>query len=98
MYFMIDGEYRFDVNKLYQAHTWCQKAVDSSLTSGKNCVVSNTFTTQKELNPYLWLAKENSLVPMVITCHGTYGSIHDVPEEAMDRMKTRFVFDVKLDV
>lgn len=93
-YFMVNGEYQFDVNKLHLAHTWCYAATSASLKYGRNVTVSNTFTTIKELKPYFELAKQFNIVPNVILCQGNFGSIHSLPEETLIKMKNRFVFDI----
>lgn len=93
MYFMCDGEYQFDATKLYRAHRWCLKSVKESLINGVDTVVSNTFTTRKELKPYLVLAAELGCEIEVITMTGEYGSIHDVSAETMQKMRNRFVVD-----
>lgn len=93
-YFMVNGEYRFDASKLKQAHEWCQEKTREALKAGFNAVVSNTFTTIKELRPYFDIAREFGIVPNVILAQGNFGSVHDVPEEAMERMRNRFVYDI----
>lgn len=93
-YWMQDGEYKFDATRLRQAHEWCQTRTRELLTAGFNPVVSNTFTTIKELRPYFDIAREFDIVPQVITCHAQYGNVHDVPEETLDKMRARFVYDL----
>ena len=58
MFWMVDGEYKFDINRLREAHEWCRTETRKHLKSGMDVVVSNTFTTIKELRPYFDLAKE----------------------------------------
>jgi predicted kinase len=95
MFWMENGEYKFDVNRLREAHEWCQAKTREYLTLGMDVVVSNTFTTIKELRPYFDIAREFSIVPQVITCHAQYGNVHDVPEETLAKMRARFVYDIK---
>lgn len=66
------------------------------MKSGSNPVVSNTFTTQREVNPYLDLAKEYGYKVNIIECKGNFGSIHNVPPETIEKMKRRWV-NIKLD-
>lgn len=89
-----DGNYNFDANKLGHAHDWCQNSTNDSLARGRNVVVSNTFTTKKEMKPYFDMAKNHGIVPSVITAKGDYGSIHNVPVHALNRMKDRFEHDI----
>ena len=90
MFFMVDGEYRFDVNKLHQAHSWCLNETIRHLVKGHDVVVSNTFTTMKELNPYLEVAARLQAKVVVYRMTHMYGSIHNVPAETMKKMAARF--------
>lgn len=93
-YFMVDGEYKFDASKLGAAHQWCKNQVEHDLEAGFDVIVSNTFTTIKELRPYFELGKKYGIKPSVLTCHANYGSTHNVPEESLQRMKERFVYNL----
>lgn len=94
MFWMKDGEYVFDAAKLGEAHTWCHNETRKVLHKGFSPVVSNTFTTKKELKPYFDIAKEFNIVPQVILCQAQYGNIHNVPEETLKRMEARFEYDI----
>lgn len=93
-YWMVDGEYKFDFNRLREAHEWCQSETAKLLTLDVDVVVSNTFTTIKEMRPYFDIAKEFNIVPQVVTCHAQYGNVHNVPEETLAKMQARFVYDL----
>lgn len=94
--FFVDakGTYNFDASKLHQAHATCQDATDGFLKMNHDVVVSNTFTTLKELRPYFEIAKKHGIVPTVIHCQNQFKNVHDVPQEALDRMKARFQHDI----
>ncbi len=94
-YFIVNGEYQFDVNKLGRAHEWCQERTRSALRDGKSVVVSNTFTTVKELRPYFAIAQEFNIVPQVIVVQNDFGNVHSVPAETLAKMKQRFQFDIE---
>ena len=87
-------DYAFDVTKLGEAHKWCQDETRKLLTRGFSPVVSNTFTTKKELQPYFDIAKEFGIIPTVILCQNSFGSVHNVPEETLKRMADRFEYDI----
>ena len=89
-----DGSYNFDANRLYAAHQWCQGITDEMLFYKKNVIVSNTFTTLKEMRPYYEIAQKNGATFNVILCQSNFGNIHDVPVESLDRMKNRFAYDL----
>lgn len=88
------GNYNFDQSKLGFAHANCQQNADIGLTNNISVVVSNTFTTVKELRPYFEIAKKHGIVPTVIHCQNQFKNVHDVPQEALDRMKARFQHDI----
>ena len=93
-YFIKDGVYQFDINRIVDAHDWCQESTRSSLAASVSVIVSNTFTTRRELRPYFEIAAEFNIIPQIVLCQGTWGSIHGVPEETLARMKNRFQFDI----
>lgn len=94
MYFVKDGEYLFDATKLGEAHAWCLKNTMEIISEGVSVVVSNTFTTIKELKPYFDIAREFKIKPQVILCQGNYKSVHNVPEETIEKMRNRFEYDI----
>ena len=96
----VHGNYAFDINRLHIAHQWCQKQVEGAmienLTSNgqyfSDIVVSNTNTTEKELEVYLTLANkyEYKIVSLIVENRHGGKSIHNVPDEIMEKMKNRF--------
>lgn len=95
MFFMQDGEYKFDREKLCEAHEWCRNQTAKYLRMEYDVFVSNTFTTLNEMRPYFQLAKDNDITPTVILCQNDWGSIHDVPDAVYLNMKKRFVYDLE---
>lgn len=93
MFFMVDGEYRWNAEFVGHAHHWCRSRAEQDMSQGvENVIISNTFTTEKELKPYLAMASEfgyNITTMIVENRHGNE-SIHAVPEEAIDKMRNRF--------
>lgn len=85
------GNYLFDATKLHAAHKWCQYEVKRYLGMGMTVVVSNTFTTAKEMKPYIQMAEELGLDVDVIRMMDNFGSIHNVPDHTIERMRDRFV-------
>jgi len=95
MYFEDEnGNYNFDRTKLREAHVWCQEQTRMSLKAGKIVIVSNTFTTTKELQPYFDIAATFGITPSVYLTQNDWGSIHNVPTETLNEMRKRFVFDL----
>lgn len=93
-YFYKDGIYKFDINYLGKAHERCQALTDEYLAAGQDVVVSNTFTTKKELVVYFEIAKRYGIIPSVVLMQNNWGSIHGVPEDALQKMKNRFCYDI----
>jgi predicted kinase len=99
-----NGNYNFDASKLHAAHKWCQTEVENAMI--ENCmtngayfpdiVVSNTSTTEKELQPYLDLAVEYDYKVVSLIVENRHGnpSVHNVPDETIDKMRNRF--EIKL--
>jgi hypothetical protein len=88
--FDIVGEYQFSIDRVKAAHTACIKAARDSLANNESVVVSNTFTQMWEMQPYLNAAKEFGATVEIITATGNYGSIHNVPESAIQAMRERW--------
>ena len=90
MWFVVDGVYKFKRDELQMAHEWCQNQVAGYMNQDKNVVVSNTFTQHWEMEPYLRLAEDYDYDVTVIRCNADFGSIHNVPEKAIQAMRERF--------
>lgn len=88
-----DGRYDFVGHNLRHAHAWCQKCVELVIHDlvpdyTEVIVVSNTFTTLWEMQVYLSMIEDNKDV-LIVECVGQWGSIHNVPEDAIERMRGR---------
>ena len=89
-----EGNYNFDTDELYAAHRWCYSNTDHVMSFQKSdVVVSNTFTTEKEMKQYLELAETWSykIVSLVVENIHNGKSIHNVPDETIEKMRKRFV-------
>ena len=102
MFFMKDGEYKFDMFKIKEAHKWCQDSVERAMllnhTTGDNSIiiVSNTFTQEWEMEAYYALAKQWNYKVFSIIVENRHGGVneHGVPEDKLQAMKDRF--EIKL--
>lgn len=91
-YFFKDGTYNFDASKLWNAHNECQENTRFALSEFQNVIVSNTSTTEKEVETYRKIAEDcnaNFVSLIVENRHGS-DNIHNVPEEKVQQMKQRF--------
>ena len=86
----VDYSRRYEPDAVKRAHAICQSQARRSLVFGGSVVVSNTFTQLWELQPYLDMARHYGAQVEIITTTGDYGSIHNVPEEAIAAMKARW--------
>jgi len=69
-----------------KAHQQCRSRVWEDLEEGKDVVVSNTFVTKNSLQEYLDMAAYHRVDLEIVDLTEQYGSVHNVPEEAMRRM------------
>lgn len=96
-----NGTYVYDRDLIAAAHDWCYGNTAKALRYGFDVVVSNTFCAYWEIEKYLMLRYLVNAEIEIIELHTQYGSIHGVPDEAVDRMKERWYdlsqeFDVKV--
>jgi energy-coupling factor transporter ATP-binding protein EcfA2 len=97
MFFMKDGQYKFDATKIKDAHSWCQNMVGSWMCDGEErIVVSNTFTQEWELQFYYDWALDFDYRVFSLIVENRHGGVneHNVPEATLAKMKARF--EVKL--
>lgn len=95
-----EGEYVYDQNKVSAAHRWCQNQCEEIMDAQSKLheegywvgglAVSNTFTRNWEMKPYLELAEKYGYTPFVITCENNFGNIHGVGVGTLDAMTRRW--------
>ena len=92
------GSYQFDASRLKEAHAWCQDQVRTALSLGDNVIVSNTFTAEWELEPYLQMAGDYGCEITVIVVENRHGNrdIHGVPDEVRARQAEKLRDSLKL--
>lgn len=96
MWFAVYNNNTFDSSRLKIAHQWCKDQTDESLKNGYNVIVSNTFTQEWEMQDYFEIAKKYNAKVTVLVVENWHGnkSVHNVPEETMQKMRNRF--EIKL--
>jgi predicted kinase len=93
MYFVDgDGNYVYDKSKIQDAHRWCQQQTLVHLAYNFDVIVSNTFVEKRHMQPYFEMAEKWKYQVRVILCQNEYGSIHNVPQESMEKMKKNFEY------
>ena len=93
MYFMKDGEYKFDGSKIKDAHKWCHLRTEHNMEDEvPKIVVSNTFTQEWEMKPYYELAEKYGYKVFSIIVENRHNGVneHGVPEDKLEIMRARF--------
>jgi predicted kinase len=90
MYMTRNEMYYFDPSKLDYAHKMCRAETSHHLRLDRSVVVSNTFSQRWEMQPYIDMARELGAELEIITMTGNYGSIHNVPEATIEKMRRRW--------
>lgn len=92
MYHIRDGVYDWKPENVQAAHQWCQKSASVYMEQGLTVVISNTFTTAKEMEPYLTFAQEFGYRVTSLVVENRHGgvNVHDVPQATLDKMRNRF--------
>lgn len=92
MFHVRDGVYDWKPENVHAAHQWCQNAARHAMSLYTPVVVSNTFTTAKEMEPYLDLAQRFGyrITSLVVEHRHDGVNQHNVPQETLDKMRNRF--------
>lgn len=92
-YYMVNGEYQFDINKIHDAHQWCQRKCAHYMRIGvPKLAVANTSTKESEVDVYMKLAEKYNYTVFSIIMENRHGgeTIHNVPKETIQKMRDRF--------
>jgi predicted histidine transporter YuiF (NhaC family) len=75
-----------------QQHIWNKKVSREMAIDLNLIVVSNTFTMEWEMMPYIALAKEYGYMVHTIIVENRHGNenTHDCPKLTIDKMRARF--------
>jgi hypothetical protein len=90
MWFDQNGGY--NPKKIKQAHEWCQRQAIAAMRSGRNVVVSNTFTRLWEMMPYKDAAQKLGVEVVEKVMTGDWPNVHGVPAEKVRQMRQRFEY------
>lgn len=85
-------EYKFDASLLGKAHHRCQEVTLLWLAKKESVAVSNTSTTEKEVEVYRQIAEQTAakFVSIVIESRHAGENVHGVPAEKVQQMRNRF--------
>jgi hypothetical protein len=91
-FFTKNNEYNFNPEHIATAHRWCQNATEALLRLHHDVVVSNTFTTLREMVWYRNIAHdldvEFVVLETTLEIKGDNG--HNVPVNTIDKMRRRW--------
>lgn len=87
MFFEVDGVYLYNLSRIRDAHEWCKLMTRQALRLGERVVVSNTFTTRSEIQPYLVMGAESI---RIVEVDGSWENVHNVPPEVVQKMASRW--------
>jgi len=90
-YLIGQGEYAFNPKLLPRAHDWCQRWAKSLMEKGNNLIVSNTNIKPSDRKAYFNMADEYGYKVVFIHLKTQFKSIHNVPDEAVKRMRENFI-------
>ena len=96
-FFERSGRYEYDPSRISEAHAWCKGQVERRMLEGRDRIaVSNTFTREWELRPYLEMAALHGYTAICVVVENRHGStnLHGVPESRVEEMRRRF--EIKL--
>lgn len=86
-FFMVDGRYCFDGERLPEAHAWCLEQTKEALAAGELVCVANVFATVDDIKPYTELGVDYR----VLEATHPGQSIHKVPTPVMHAMQASWV-------
>lgn len=98
-YFEKEGGYDFDPSKLGYAHKECQENAEKAMQMGLEAIfVTNTFTKERDMKPYLKLAEKYGYRVSSHVVENRHGNkdVHGVPMEVRIRMATELISNIKL--
>lgn len=87
------GDYIWSADKVGTAHAWCQRKCRRFMKKQvERIIIANTNTTEREMHPYMELAKQFGYKIFSVIVENRHGnaSVHNVPEESLQKMRDRF--------
>lgn len=87
MWFIRNSQYKWSAAEMPEAIHWCKSMAKQALAAGMDVVVANTFTRRKFIQDYVDIAEELGAAWDVWRCTGDYGTVHGLPEAAMQTFR-----------
>ena len=96
---MVDGEYKFDINKMGAAHATCLRKFEESVDEGQGTViVANTNTSEREFKKYKEYAESKGYLVISLIVENRHGGkdSHNVPEATLEKQEDKLKNSIKL--
>jgi gluconate kinase len=85
------GVYEWSEERLGRAIDLCYDQVLSKINDGKSVIAVGCYTRWRAFRDYVELGHKHGYQVEIITCLGEFGSIHGIPKDKYEKMKTRFI-------
>jgi predicted kinase len=79
--------YLFENTRAGECHLANQERCRYFMQKGVNVIIDNTNLTNRQIGPYVRLAREFGFDVEIVYCEGDYGSVHGVPAEVIEKMR-----------
>jgi predicted kinase len=98
-----DGVYKFEADRLKEAHDWCVEETDLIAQEGYAIVVvHNTFTRKWEADPYFKIAEKHGYAVQVVSLYDSGFNdralsercVHGISEKAIQAQRKRWDLDI----
>lgn len=89
-HFVADGVYRFDPARVADAHAVVARDTLAALRADRRVVVANTHVRLWEMAAVVGASHLAGKPFCVVECAGSWANVHQVPAEAMRRMRERW--------
>lgn len=98
-HYLDSGDYDWKPENVHKSHIWCQNRCERFMKlEREKIVVSNTFTTERELKPYYELAEkyDYNVVSLIVENRHGGKNTHNVSDETIEKMRNRLVNNIAL--
>jgi ABC-type phosphate/phosphonate transport system ATPase subunit len=87
-----NDNYKFDASQLRKAHQECRHLALDALLDGQSVAVSNTSTTEDEVEIYRKIAfhTNSKFVSIIVENRNDTKNTHGVPDEVIEKQRKRF--------
>ncbi len=89
-HFVVNGVYRFDPARVADAHALVARDALDAMQSNRRVVVANTHVRLWEMAAIVGAARLAGKSLCFVECAGRWDNVHNVPQDAIDRMKARW--------